>query len=219
MSDIFREVDEDLKQERLQNLWKKYGSYLIGSIVGVILCVSGYTYFDYTQTQKLKSEQLAFEKAIFESQNIETDQALAKLEAFEKEADKNYQILTYFYKAHYLQKKKDNAQAFKVYSDIYSHKSADQSFKHLALIFGGQLLTKIEAASDKKDIILGLENLSKGNSRWKYLALELLALENIKQGNNEKARQFVTQLIEDANSPHSSKMRAKEIKHLLSKNS
>ena len=42
MSDILRQVDEDLRKDRLLGLWKKYGNYIIGIIVILILSVIGY---------------------------------------------------------------------------------------------------------------------------------------------------------------------------------
>ena len=42
MSDILRQVDEDLRKDRLLGLWKKYGYYLIGIIAILIVFVIGY---------------------------------------------------------------------------------------------------------------------------------------------------------------------------------
>ena len=42
MSDILRQVDEDLRKDRLLVLWKKYGYYLIGIIAVLIIFVIGY---------------------------------------------------------------------------------------------------------------------------------------------------------------------------------
>ena len=42
MSDAFiREVDEDLRQKQINNLWKKYGKFIIGIAFGIVLLVSG----------------------------------------------------------------------------------------------------------------------------------------------------------------------------------
>ena len=37
MADIFAEVDEELKQERLEKLWKEYGGIFISCIAAIIL--------------------------------------------------------------------------------------------------------------------------------------------------------------------------------------
>ena len=40
MVNIFNEVDEDIRKERYKKLWSRYGKYLIGLIVSIILIFS-----------------------------------------------------------------------------------------------------------------------------------------------------------------------------------
>ena len=42
MSDILRQVDEELRKDRLLNLWKRYRIYLIGGLILLISSVLGY---------------------------------------------------------------------------------------------------------------------------------------------------------------------------------
>ena len=52
MADIFREVEEDIRRDRLQQLWDKYGIYLIGLVVGIIALTSLVVgWRAYTQSQ------------------------------------------------------------------------------------------------------------------------------------------------------------------------
>ena len=41
MADIFREVEEELRRDRAEELWKKYGRYVIALAALVILAVGG----------------------------------------------------------------------------------------------------------------------------------------------------------------------------------
>ena len=36
MANIFNEVDEDIRKERYQSLWNKYGKYLVGFIIFLV---------------------------------------------------------------------------------------------------------------------------------------------------------------------------------------
>lgn len=38
---LIREVDEDLRRDRLARLWKKYGSLLVGGVILLVLVVAG----------------------------------------------------------------------------------------------------------------------------------------------------------------------------------
>ena len=56
MGDIFREIDEELRQERFERLWKRYGKFIIGAAVAVVLIVGGYKFWEYySLKQKEKS--------------------------------------------------------------------------------------------------------------------------------------------------------------------
>ena len=41
MADIFQEIEEDLKRERVEVLWEKYGNWVIGAAVAIVLATAG----------------------------------------------------------------------------------------------------------------------------------------------------------------------------------
>ena len=43
MSDFIREIDEDLRRENLEKLWRKYGIYALGLAVVIVLAIAAYT--------------------------------------------------------------------------------------------------------------------------------------------------------------------------------
>lgn len=42
MSDIFQEVEEDVRRERYEKLWKKYGNYIIALAVLIVAGVAAF---------------------------------------------------------------------------------------------------------------------------------------------------------------------------------
>ena len=40
LSDIFREIDEELRRDSLAQLWKKYGHYVIGLAVLIVIATA-----------------------------------------------------------------------------------------------------------------------------------------------------------------------------------
>jgi hypothetical protein len=42
MSDIFREVDEDLRREQVRKLWDRFAPYVIGLAVLIVAATAGY---------------------------------------------------------------------------------------------------------------------------------------------------------------------------------
>ena len=54
MSDdsFFREVEEELRNERLQSIWTKYGTYLIAAAIALVVGVAVWRYLDYSNAQQ-----------------------------------------------------------------------------------------------------------------------------------------------------------------------
>jgi len=62
MSDIFQEVEEDVRRERYEQLWKKYGNYMIAAAAVVVLAVGGYQAwkaYDLNQRQQISDRYQA----------------------------------------------------------------------------------------------------------------------------------------------------------------
>ena len=57
MSDIFQEIDEDLRQDKAARLWKAYGKYLIALAIFIILAIASYRFMN-TQMKKKENKLL-----------------------------------------------------------------------------------------------------------------------------------------------------------------
>ena len=96
MSDIFAEVDADLRRDRWQALWDRYGLLVIGGAVGIVLLVTiivGYRTFQQSQNE---AASLRYEALL---QQINEEEAGAKFEAlssFALEENNGYGVLAAF---------------------------------------------------------------------------------------------------------------------------
>ena len=59
MANIFNEVDEDIRKERYQNLWSKYGKYVIGFLILIVII--------FSLSQYLQSKNISDNKKILDS--------------------------------------------------------------------------------------------------------------------------------------------------------
>ena len=64
VSDIFSEVDEEVRRERLQKLWERYGVYLIAACVLLVAVVGGWRGYEWYEAKKAAEAGASFEAAI-----------------------------------------------------------------------------------------------------------------------------------------------------------
>ena len=58
MSDIFREVEEEVRRERFEQIWKQYGDYIIAGVALIIIAIAGFELWQrYEENQKLKASE------------------------------------------------------------------------------------------------------------------------------------------------------------------
>lgn len=60
MADIFNEIDEDLRQEKLRKLWDRWGILVLVAAVAVVVAVAGWRVWDHMRQQRAQTEGDAF---------------------------------------------------------------------------------------------------------------------------------------------------------------
>ena len=65
MSDIFREVEEDVRRERAEKIWKRYGAYIIAAGVLVFVGIGGWQLwqrYDRQEREKISAQFVAAQR-------------------------------------------------------------------------------------------------------------------------------------------------------------
>ncbi|MEZ5936622.1 MAG: tetratricopeptide repeat protein [Hyphomonadaceae bacterium] len=79
MSDIFEEVDESIRQDRLVTLWKRWGIVVIGAAVLAVVGVGVYEYMSWSRSEAIKAQGDIFAKAAEKLDENSPDDAKASL--------------------------------------------------------------------------------------------------------------------------------------------
>ncbi len=82
MTDVFREVDEEVRREQLKKLWDRYGSYAVAAAVLVVLAVAGWRGYGWWEAKQAAEAGTAFETAsnlAEDGKHSEAEAAFAKL--------------------------------------------------------------------------------------------------------------------------------------------
>lgn len=209
MADFLDEVIEDVKQENFRRILEKYGNYLVGLILLVVLSTGlGVWYKNHHKKQIISSGNL-----FYEASNIagtgERSQVSQLLDNIVEDGGDGYRSLALLQKATILENAGDYRQASDIYKEI-GNSAASEEIADMALLHFSYIgMEHPEQSSVKKEELNSiLENLSKLGRPWRFSAMELQGIIALRENNIDKARKIFITLREDALSPRSAKDRA-----------
>jgi len=211
VTDIFQEVDEEVRRERLQKLWQRYGNFAIAGCVLIVVAVGAWRGYDWWQNKMAGESSAAFEAAVALAEagkHPEAEAAFAKLAA---DGTAGYRTLARLREAAELARSDKNA-AVKAYDAIAADKSAGQVIADLAALRAGYLLVDTAPYSEMRT---RLEPLTATDRSFHHGARELLALSAWKSGDMTAARQWTDMIITDPQTPEGARSRAEVLVELI----
>ena len=107
MSDIFREVDEDVRKDQLTALWKKYGVLVIAAAVALVVGTGASVAWREYQASVRDKEAQAYLSAVASLQESGTGPGLGELGRLAAEGDTGYATLARLQEAAALQRSGD----------------------------------------------------------------------------------------------------------------
>lgn len=210
MSDVFEEVDEDIRRDRMKKLWKTYGPWVIGVCAIIILAVGGAKGYESYQLSKSVEASNAY-IAYVEALKSEADSAEA-LKTLEATGHKSYNFLGKMSQADAFASDKNIIEAVKVYDIIAFDNALPQNDRDIAAIKAVYLL--IDSASFD-DIKKRLEQLNVVENAFRFQARELIGLSAYKNGEYKEAQSIFSELSQNAQTPNSIRTRATNMLALL----
>lgn len=220
MGDIFREIDEELKQERYEKLWRLYGKYVIGSAVLIVLLVAGWKIWERDQTKTRLAEGVRFASA-FESLNGDkqnSENAIGKFHDIGTNNNSGYGILAQFYEAAILAEASRVEESINVFEKISRNSSVPPSLQGLAKILGA--LNALRSPTiDPKEVIKRIEPMTIAGRPYRHVGLEILAFAELKLNNVEKAQAHYRAIIDDAEANAGIRGRAAQMLKIIGPNS
>lgn len=211
MSELFDEVDEEVRREQLKKLWDKYSLYFIALMVLVVAAVGGWRGYQYLEAKKAAEAGAIFEKAVELSEqgkHAEAETAFADLAA---KAPSGYRTLARL-RAAAEASARDPKAAAKMYDDIAADSSVGSEWRDLARIRAAGLL--VDSAS-YADIQQRLETSAEPTSTFRHSAREILALSAWRNNDMTAARKWVDAIAEDGETPPGLRSRAEALQALL----
>ncbi len=136
---IFREVDEELRGDRLRSLWKRFGPYIIGAAVAVVLVVAvneGWTWWQNSNAAR-SSDQFYAALELAEAGDVAGAQEA--LNGVVAQGSGGYPTLARFRQASLLARE-GNTQAAVAAYDALATAESNPRLRELALVLAASLL-------------------------------------------------------------------------------
>jgi len=209
VSDIFQEVDKELREEKYKTIWNKYKYYIIGMFVLFVFGVGFNSFWKQDSLNEVNDRSARFFTAMELAQE-DKKSAILMLQEFvskEKNSSKYHAMIASFAEAAIRRSDKDFTGALAIYNMI-SINNISIFYKDYAKLSSAEMLIALKNNNGAKII---LENLSSSSSDLKFIAKEYLGYMQINDGNIAKAKDIFKSLAEEASVSTNMKNRSIEI--------
>jgi hypothetical protein len=211
VSELFDEVDEEVRREQLKKLWDKYSIYIVAGMILIIAAVGGWRGYQYLEAKKAAEAGAAFDNAVElaeANKHTEAEAAFADLVA---KAPFGYRVLSRLRLAAEVAHR-DVQAAAKMFDEIASDRSVGVAEQDLARIRAAQLLLESTSYPNMKE---RLEVATAPGATFRHTARELLALSAWRANDAAATRQWLDLIANDGETPPSLRSRAEALQALL----
>jgi hypothetical protein len=211
VSELFDEVDEEVRREQLKKLWDRYSIYIIAAALLIIAAVGGWRGYQYLEAKKAAEAGVAFDKAVELSEQNKHAEAEAAFNDLAAKAPSGYRLLARM-RAAAEAANRDPQAAAKLYDEIAADRSVAAPEQDLAKVRAASLL--LETAS-YPSMLARLEPATGPAAAFRHTARELLALSALRTSDAAAARRWLDVIASDGESPPSLRSRAEALQALL----
>jgi hypothetical protein len=207
LADIFHEVDEEVRRERLKRMWDQYGLYILILVVLFVAGIAGWRGWEYYQNQRAAEFGSQFEAAAALAEAGKFAEAEKDFARIAAEGNRGYRVLARLREAE-VTIPRDRAAAAAQFDAIAADASFDQRFRDLAAVRAG--LLQVDTAS-LADMEKRLEPVSAAGRPFRHTARELLALSAFRAGDKAALQRWSDLIASDAESPAQMRARVEAI--------
>lgn len=211
MSELFDEVDEEVRRDQLKKLWDRYSIYIVAGALLIVASVAGWRGYEYLEAKKATEAGSAFDAAVDLSEQNKHAEAEAAFNSLAATAPSGYRMLARLRAAAEVAIRDPQAGA-KMYDDISADRSVGAAQQDLARIRAAGLL--LETAG-YPDMLQRLESATTPDATFRHTARELLALSAWRANDTAAARKWLDLIANDGETPSGLRSRAEALQALL----
>ncbi len=200
MSDdgLFREVDEEVRRDKLTQIWDRFGTLFIAGCIGIVVLVGSYKGWQYWQAQLAEKAGMEWYNAITLSAAGKNAEADAAFDEITKSGHKGYSVLAKLSQAARLGQDGKSTEAVTIYDGVAADAAIDLPLRDLARVRAAYLLVDTDSVSDLTSRLSGLDG---NNSSWRHAVREILALAHVRAGDFKAADEQLKLVLADPATP------------------
>jgi hypothetical protein len=211
MSDesLFREVDEEVRQEEVQRFFTRHGKLLGSLAIALVVGVAGYEGFKFWRKSTGEAASVIYHDALKKADDGKSEDAIAALKAVP--AGSGFAPMAALAEAELLAKDGKASEAVAAY-DAFAAKSTDPVLQNLAKLKAAYLLLD---TAKPEELASRVQSFDVAKSPWRHQAREILGLASWRAGNYAEAKKYMNAIAADLATPAAMRQRTQMVLELL----
>jgi hypothetical protein len=203
VTDIFQEVEEDVRRERFEKLWKQYGDYVIAAVAAVAVGVAGFQLWTKYETRKRLEASQTFMQAQAAADQGNEQLATQTFGQLAKSGPSGYATIATFSQANNQLAAGKRTEALAIYKSLAEKDSSP--IGSAARIRAAWIMVE---TVQKSELESWLSPLNAQSNAWHYLAQEILAYCDYRAGALDQAQREYKSLAGDRDAPNGVRARS-----------
>ncbi len=201
---LFREIDEDLRHEKLEVFWKRWGSAIISGCIALVVGVAGWEIWQGIRDDALQEASVKYDTALATADPGQSVPVLAELSA---DGPGGYSMLSAFRRGAIAAQTGNVDAATAAFGEAASATN-DEFYKDLSVLLTVVAEMRAGAVADHAALVQQLEPLAAPGRPWRISALELRAYLALQSGDRTRAVELFQELGYDETVPQTVRARA-----------
>ncbi|MDA8654689.1 tetratricopeptide repeat protein [Alphaproteobacteria bacterium] len=205
MSDIFQEIDNELRRDRLSRFWDQNGLVIIVASVALVLVVAVSVIFSSWRASQNEASSERYEQLLERLDDASIDEKVSALEAFIREEDRGYKVLSQMRLAALMAESGDYETAARMFEEVSANGQLPLAVRDYATLQAGAALVSVVAPAD---IEVRLSKILQNQHGMRGQAREILALSYLLADQPLQARDLLLVHLDTTAVSQAMKLRA-----------
>jgi hypothetical protein len=210
--EFIREVDDELRREQALTVWKRYGRWIIGAVIGGLALFAGYLWWQNDRQTKLGVEGEQLSTTLDDMSTGRDDAIKPQLATLAGSKAAGISVAARLTQAGMLLDKGDVKGAAAGFASIAADSKLDQPYRDLALV--RQTAAEFDMMKPE-DVIARLKPLAAQGNPWFGSAGEMVGISYMKLGKNDLAGAMFGAIAKDEAVPETIRSRVVQLAGIL----